>query len=395
MKQGRGSGPWGHAPEAPDSLSSGDARVYRRPDQFSANGVEVRPQVSDTTDSNEHKLSGTGRLFTAFVIGALFALAAMYYFFMGREASLRERFAAADTAVASPEPLRDNPAAGADNVPFASRMTYELSRLPEEPLAVVARPPAPAASPAPRPAAKAVPAEASVEARIADARPISTLPPDPRDRTAAIEREAQSAEYSDAPRRDAGRVPRVFEGRDVGPGAARLAGTPTKPIGAELPASPRSQQPGVPVPGVTPITRPPEPAPQRLATAKSVPPAPAEGADKSTGASVDSRFAATREWLQTAATTTHTIQLMGASSEAQLDAQLKSLARVLEPSRLYVYRTLAQGKPSITVVYGEYADRKSALQALQKLPPPLVANKPVLRTVNGIRAEMRQHKTDG
>ena len=86
---------------------------------------------------------------------------------------------------------------------------------------------------------------------------------------------------------------------------------------------------------------------------------------------------------------------MGASSEAQLDAQLKSLARVLEPSRLYVYRTLAQGKPSITVVYGEYADRKSALQALEKLPAPLVANKPVLRTVNGIRAEMKQHKTDG
>ena len=54
------------------------------------NGVEVRPQVSDTTDSNEHKLSGTARLFAAFVVGAVFALAAMYYFLMGRQASLNK-----------------------------------------------------------------------------------------------------------------------------------------------------------------------------------------------------------------------------------------------------------------------------------------------------------------
>ena len=358
--------------------------------------MEVQPQVSDTTDSNEHKLSGTARLFAAFVIGAVFALAAMYYFFMGRQASLREGHAAPERALAAPAPLRDSPAAGADSVPFASRMTYELSRLPEEPLVVAARAPAPAAPPAPSPGENGVPAEGRVEARIADARPISTRPPDPRDRTAAIEQEAKRAEYSDTSRRDASavRAPRVFEGRDVDPAASKRAGTPTKPIGADLPPSPAFPQAAVPVPGVTPITRP-EAASQPLATAKGVPPAPPEGGDKSAAASVDSRFAATREWLQSAATTTHTIQLMGASSEAQLDAQLKSLGRMLEPSRLYVYRTRAQGKPSITVVYGEYADRKSALQALEKLPPPLAANKPVLRTVNGIRAEMKQHKTDG
>jgi len=55
---------------------------------------------------------------------------------------------------------------------------------------------------------------------------------------------------------------------------------------------------------------------------------------------------------------------------------------------------VAQGKPSITVVYGSYADRQSAVQALEKLPAAITANKPVLRTVNGIRTEMKQHKTD-
>lgn len=358
----------------------------------------MRPQVSDTTDSKEHKLSVTARLFAAFVIGAVFALAAMYYFFMGRQASLRERYAAPEPTVAAPAPLPDRLGGGADSAPFASRMTYELSRLPEEPLVVAAKGPAPAAPPAPRPGEKGVPAEARVEARIADARPISRRPPDPRDRTAAIEQEAKRAEYAGTPRRDAiaVRPPRISDGRDVDPAASNPAGTLTKPIVADLPGSPPSPQAQAPLPvsGVTPITRP-EPVSKPLATAKAVPPAPPEGADKSESASVDSRFAATREWLESAATTTHTIQLMGASSEAQLDAQLKSLARLLEPSRLYVYRTRAQGKPSITVLYGEYADRKSALQALEKLPPPLAANKPVLRTVNGIRAELRQHKTDG
>jgi septal ring-binding cell division protein DamX len=85
---------------------------------------------------------------------------------------------------------------------------------------------------------------------------------------------------------------------------------------------------------------------------------------------------------------------MGTNSEEQLKNHLKLLAKSLEPSKIYVFRTLAQGKPSMTVVYGAYADRQSALQALEKLPPSIVANKPVLRTVNGIRTEMKQNKTD-
>lgn len=357
----------------------------------------MHPQVSESIGSNKHKFSGTIRLVTGFVIGALFTLAPMYYFYGGRQASERGEQGASETKFATPEPLRDSRAAGGSVPPFASRMTYELSRLPEEPLAVVARPAAPAAAPVSRPPVAGAQAAAPLQARIADARPISTRPPDPRDRTAAIEEEARKTEYREAAPRETAvaRTPKVFEGREVDASTRSPGVTPTKSIGADAPVGARPTAAGAPVPGVTPITRPPAPAPQQVAMAKSAAPAPPQDADKSASASVDSRLAATREWLDTAATTTHTIQLMGASSEAQLDAQLKSLGRILEPDRLYVYRTLAQGKPSITVVYGAYADRKSALQALEKLPQPLVANKPVLRTVNGIRAEMKQHKTDG
>jgi septal ring-binding cell division protein DamX len=85
---------------------------------------------------------------------------------------------------------------------------------------------------------------------------------------------------------------------------------------------------------------------------------------------------------------------MGVNNDAQLTAHLQTLAKVLEPSKIYVFRTVAQGKPSVTVIYGSYADRKAALEALQKLPPAIVANRPVLRTVKGIRAEMVQNRTD-
>jgi MSHA biogenesis protein MshM len=74
-----------------------------------------------------------------------------------------------------------------------------------------------------------------------------------------------------------------------------------------------------------------------------------------------------------------------------LRVQLKSLGSVLEPNKIYVFRTVAQGKPAMTVVYGAYADRKAALEALDKLPAAVAANRPVLRTVNGIRTEQKQH----
>lgn len=360
----------------------------------------MRPQVFEETESNERKLSGTTRLFTGFVIGALFALAPMYYFYMGHKAALNEGHAAPETRLASPEPaVEGHPAAAAGTPPFASRMTYELSRLPEEPLPVVSRAPIPAVVPAARASAVVPrPVEPPRGTRVADARPISTRPPAPRDRTAAIEQEAQKIEYREAPR-DAALVrnPKVFEGREVDVTNRRLAGMPTKPITADGPLDARIEQAGAPVRGVSPIAPPPEKSatPGAVADAADVAAAPTAAAITADRASVDERLAATREWLNVAAKSTHTIQLMGTRSEAQLDVHLKSLGQLLEPNRLYVYRTIAQGKPSITVVYGEYADRKSALLALDKLPPALAANKPVLRTVNGIRAEMKQHKTDG
>jgi septal ring-binding cell division protein DamX len=108
-------------------------------------------------------------------------------------------------------------------------------------------------------------------------------------------------------------------------------------------------------------------------------------------AGIEERMSATERWLATAPATTHTIQLLGVSNEGELRRELKALSVSLEPGNIHVFRTIAQGRPSLSVVYGAYPDRRAALQALENLPPSFAANKPVLRTVGGIRKELTHH----
>jgi septal ring-binding cell division protein DamX len=224
---------------------------------------------------------------------------------------------------------------------------------------------------------------------VANARPIYATPPDPRDTTREIEKETRRAyrEPARQPPPAPAVQPRIIEGRDLV--------LPPKPQEKALSDRQTVATAGPAVSGVSPISPPagasdrrPGGPPQARAGA-----APAEGA-RTAGPDVKSRLAATRNWLLTAAPSTHTIQLMGVNNDAQLTTHLQTLSKVLEPSKIYVFRTVAQGKPSVTVIYGSYVDRRAALEALQKLPPAIVANRPVLRTVKGIRAEMVQNRTD-
>jgi hypothetical protein len=375
---------------------------------------------------------GTSRLLMGFVAGAVFTLAPMYYFFTAREAALRGA-----SGFATDAPVAEAPSGIAEqgrnlrgaSVAFASRLTYELRQLPEEPPAAAVR-----TAPPPVAAAPALPGE-SETARVTNARPISSVAPQARDRTPAIERESHKAEYREAPRQQpapqaqapAQPPARVVEGRDVVMKTPRLPDTPTRPIVADSSVNMRAEiesersrlsaevarawpmptsaeaaaarksaeaRPVIalapPIVGATPISRAAEP-PRKEAEVKPA----AAGASGANGeGDVENRLVATREWLAAAPQNTHTIQLLGTNSEAQLKAQLKSLSKQLEPGKIFVYRTLAQGKPSMTIVYGAYADKAAAVQALEKLPSAITANRPVLRTVNGIRAEMKQHRTD-
>ncbi len=103
------------------------------------------------------------------------------------------------------------------------------------------------------------------------------------------------------------------------------------------------------------------------------------------------RLQNTRDWLASQPATTVTIQLMGWSGEPeQLKQTLKTLAATLEMDNLRVFRTQSGGKPSMTVIYGEYQNREAARAAMQSLPRSLLARQPQLRTVGGIREEIKQ-----
>jgi septal ring-binding cell division protein DamX len=67
---------------------------------------------------------------------------------------------------------------------------------------------------------------------------------------------------------------------------------------------------------------------------------------------------------------------------------LQDLSKVVDIQQVFVYRTKAGGKPAYSVIYGSFPDRVQANAALEKLPAQLRAQRPYLRTVQGMRAEI-------
>jgi MSHA biogenesis protein MshM len=125
----------------------------------------------------------------------------------------------------------------------------------------------------------------------------------------------------------------------------------------------------------------------------SVPSKPAAEASPPAASLLDARLAATSVWLDSAKPQTYTIQLMGSSDDQQLNHHLKFLSNLIEINSLFVYRTIAKGAPALTVVWGSFDTQGEAREAMAKLPPSLKAYRPLLRTVQGIKAEVRERKT--
>jgi MSHA biogenesis protein MshM len=109
---------------------------------------------------------------------------------------------------------------------------------------------------------------------------------------------------------------------------------------------------------------------------------------------LSSRLAATSTWLSSQNANTVTIQLMGASSDAQLKIDLEILSQQVELDNIFVYRTKitqagVSNLPFLTVLYGSFASRVEAMQALKMLPLEIQKNKPQLRTIAGILQEIK------
>jgi septal ring-binding cell division protein DamX len=89
----------------------------------------------------------------------------------------------------------------------------------------------------------------------------------------------------------------------------------------------------------------------------------------------------------------YSIQLMGIEDETLLKQHLNDIAKFIEVHEVFLYRTVAKRKTSLTVLYGSFRDRQAAQDALEGLPSALKANRPLLRTVRGIRTEIMRHRS--
>jgi septal ring-binding cell division protein DamX len=173
-----------------------------------------------------------------------------------------------------------------------------------------------------------------------------------------------------------------------------------KPVQPSPAAAPVAERAGTDQPKVAskgaPVAKPERPA-------AAVPPAAVVEAKPSGGGEgaaapaepdlLETRLAATEQWLAREALGTFSIQLLGTNDPEQLKDHLNALSKFVEINKVFVYRTKAKQKPSITVLYGSFTSPREAREALDKLPQSLRANQPILRTVQGIRAEIKQHQT--
>jgi type II secretory pathway predicted ATPase ExeA len=78
----------------------------------------------------------------------------------------------------------------------------------------------------------------------------------------------------------------------------------------------------------------------------------------------------------------------GKVEDAQLVAELESLSRQVEVDNIYLYRMRKADGLYTVVLYGAYAQRADALDALKSLPPSIKNNRPYLRTLAGINKDI-------
>jgi MSHA biogenesis protein MshM len=132
---------------------------------------------------------------------------------------------------------------------------------------------------------------------------------------------------------------------------------------------------------VAPVATPPVPA-------ATITPPPVEEPKTP----LEARLAATDAWLTRAADSDLSIQLLSAGNEEELRKNLNNLLKSIEINDIFVYRSVANRQPSLTVLYGSFGNAGAAAEALAKLPAPLKANRPLVRSVQNIRAEIRQYR---
>ena len=109
---------------------------------------------------------------------------------------------------------------------------------------------------------------------------------------------------------------------------------------------------------------------------------------------VSSRLQASRDWLNNTDPKQLTIQVMLTDNDnaAALEKLLErpELAQLLD--NLYLQETRVNGRRRWNVLYGEFSDRDSAQQVLQRLPEIFRHHKPYLRSLKALHAAVQGHE---
>ena len=103
---------------------------------------------------------------------------------------------------------------------------------------------------------------------------------------------------------------------------------------------------------------------------------------------LEQRLLATDQWLGEQNGGLYSIQLLGSGDPELLREYFKTIAKYVEIEKVYVYRTTANQRPSLTVLYGTFATRDEVRGRLRNLPDALKFNRPYYRTIQGIRSEI-------
>jgi septal ring-binding cell division protein DamX len=119
----------------------------------------------------------------------------------------------------------------------------------------------------------------------------------------------------------------------------------------------------------------------------------ADNLESPEGDILEQRLRATEQWLEEQSGTTYSIQLLGAGNPKLLRDYFKTIAKYIEIEKVYVYRTIANQRPSLTVLYGNFTNRAEVNRTLENLPDELKINRPYYRTIQGVRTEIARHRT--
>ena len=106
---------------------------------------------------------------------------------------------------------------------------------------------------------------------------------------------------------------------------------------------------------------------------------------------LEQRLRETERWLAQTDDSRFTIQLLGSNNAEYLRSDLETIGNVIELDRVFVYRTLANERPSYTVLLGTYGTRAEAFQEIDALPESMKANGPYFRTIKGVKEEIARN----